>query len=94
MLLLGRDVLWLPVRSLTVGRLVVPVRPWMPAVGLELAFGLTSVDEAVLPEEVLPDMLPVVGRVVVTLPLDEPPVRPLLETLAPLWLRGLSEGIR
>ena len=67
-----RDALWLPVRELAVGRLVVlPVRPWVPAVGLVLVLGRAdALAEPVLPV-VLLDMLPAVGRLVV-LPLNEP----------------------
>lgn len=57
------------------GRLAVaePVRPLVPAVGLDVLLGLAvALAEPVLPEA-LPDMLPV-GRSVVVLPLIEPPV--------------------
>lgn len=77
------------------GRLAVaePVRPLVPAVGLDVLLGLAvALAEPVLPEA-LPDMLPV-GRSVVVLPLIEPPVplpvrpsegrRPLIEPPVPV----------
>lgn len=88
---LGRAALWLPWRSLTEGRLVVvvPVRPCVPAVGLELTVGLVeAVAEPVLPEA-LPVTLLVVGRTAVTLPLDEPP-----DMLPPLATRAWSSSGR
>lgn len=85
---------WLFGRLLTVGRLAVeePVRPLVPAVGLEVLVGLAeALEEPVLPE-VLPDMLPAEGRLAVA-PLIEPfaLVRP--ETLAPPLLEGRRELI-
>lgn len=85
-----------------VGRLVVvPVRPLVPAVGLLvpavgllLLPGLIVVPLPSVRAEALPDMLPEVGRLAVILPLFEPLVRPLPETLAPLWLRPSLLGKR
>ena len=66
---------------LTVGRLVVPVRPLVPTLGLELLLGRALA----LAEPVRPDALFVVGRLVVAVPLIELPVRPPPDTLAPPW---------
>ena len=96
--LLGRAVvLWLPVRELTVGRLlVVPVRPCVPTVGRVEVLGLVvvvlAVAEPVLPV-VAPLMLPVVGRLVVVVPLIEPFVL-RLPTVAPFEFLPPSLGRR
>ena len=93
--LLGRAVvLWLPVRELTVGRLVVPVRPCVPTVGRVEVLGLVvlAVAEPVLPA-VVPLMLPVVGRLVVVVPLIEPFVL-RLPTVAPFEFLPPSLGRR
>ena len=70
-------------RELAVGRVVVPLWPWVPAVGRDVLLGRALADAEPGLLEVVLLMLPVVGREAVVPPLSEPVLLPPL-TLAPV----------